>query len=263
MPPHLHKAIIKKCAAKNLHILCEKPLAHNIDDAQIIKHQLQYKEIVYMPCHQYKYAPVWKLFNEYAKKINDTKMYLQFDVIRLKADSGFDSSNPNWRTNNGAISGGGITVDTGAHYFYLILEMLGLPKSVFANMTRLKHFEYRVEDTSLVQITSEKGIAQVNLTWAGNKRFNSASLVSSSASLFYDGKEIKVLDGDGERTIAVPDMSDKKTYISLFTELFSEFENRISTKNYSNDLLIESTNAMQILDLCKKSNKTKSTLAFK
>ena len=171
VPPHLHKAIIKKCAAKNLHILCEKPLAHNIDDAQIIKHQLQYKEIVYMPCHQYKYAPVWKLFNEYAKKINDTKMYLQFDVIRLKADSGFDSSNPNWRTNNGAISGGGITVDTGAHYFYLILEMLGLPKSVFANMTRLKHFEYRVEDTSLVQITSEKGIAQVNLTWAWEQTF--------------------------------------------------------------------------------------------
>ena len=260
-PPHIHKEIIAKCASENIHILCEKPLSNFIDDSSYIEQIVNSGNIVFVPCHQYKYAMIWKFFNKMAHNISDSKLYLQFDVIRLKADSSFDTNNPDWRVNSG-ISGGGISVDTGVHYFYLILNMLGLPKNIFANLLTLKHHQYGVEDSAFVQVEFEKGLAQINLTWAGNKRYNSAMLVSSEAGLFYNGKELKLTDKDGEIIIPAPDMSDKSVYVSLYIELLTEFYNRIINKNYSLDLLEESINTMKILDYAKKSNELKSTVEF-
>jgi predicted dehydrogenase len=261
LPPHLHKPVIELCIDKGIHILCEKPLTNSLDSAVQIDKIIRSNKIVFIPCHQYKYAPVWKMFNEYANKITDSKIYLQFDVIRLQADNGYDESNPNWRTDPN-YSGGGISVDTGVHYFYLILNMFGLPKSVFSNLMTLKHTDYSAEDSAFIYVQFENGLAQINLTWAGNKRYNSAMLVSSNTSLFYDGKVIELKDGIESRTIQTLDMSDKKVYVSLYVELFKELINRISTKDHTYDLLDESMNTMKLLEMAKISNEKKIRVNF-
>jgi predicted dehydrogenase len=253
LPPFLHKEAIEKCAAKNIHILCEKPLCSDYKDLKEISEALEDKDIVFMPCHQYKYAPVWKEFIKAAETINEKKIFLQFNVIRLNADNGFDNANPNWRTDS-KLSGGGISVDTGAHYFYLIKEILGVPYKLFANLYNLKHKDYNAEDSAFITVDMEKGIAQINLTWAGCKRYNSAMLICDELSLFYDGKSIRKIQDGEESIIDVPDMSDKRVYASLYSELIKDFTQRINSRNFSNEGLEEVALVMNMLEMTKQSN---------
>ena len=257
-PPHTHAEYIKACAARGVHIICEKPLTESQATVAGVSKAVRDAKITFVPCHQYKYSPLWRSIHDIlaSGELGEVTV-AQFSVFRLHADSGTAAWNPEWRTNK-KHSGGGILVDTGAHYFYLIQYFFGVPHGISSILRTLKHHDYGVEDTALVTLEYPKTLVQVNLTWAANSRANSAFIVGTKGSLSYDGSKLLQTGPRGTREIPMPDVSDKKQYIRWYAELFGEFAQRIEGKNHSDDLLIEAEVVMKLLD---ESYRTSHTVA--
>lgn len=253
-PPHTHEEYIKACAGRGLHIICEKPLVHRTEALHAAVGAIESSGVVFMPCHQYKYSPLWRAIKEIIDDgtIGDVTV-AQFNVYRLHADSGTAAWNPEWRTNK-LQSGGGILVDTGAHYFYLTQFFFGVPRTVSSVLRTLKHAAYGVEDTAMVTLEYDRHLIQINLTWAASHRANSVYIAGTLGSLSYDGSKVLLSSTDGVKEIPMPDVSDKKQYVSWYASLFLEFASRIKEKNYAHDQLCEAMNVMKLLDLSYRAN---------
>lgn len=166
-------------------------------------------------------------------------------------------SNP-WRT---ALpeNGGGILLDTGIHYLYLLYWMFGRPGKVSARLSNLFHVNYQCEDTALITLEFERAIAQITVTWAADKRYNDARMVFDSGSIFYEGRNkiIRSLDGI-EEEIPVPDASDKEHYSSLYGEMFGEFADAVENNQPNVGLIEEAYQSIKILSRCRKAASTDS-----
>ncbi|HJV33100.1 MAG TPA: Gfo/Idh/MocA family oxidoreductase [Patescibacteria group bacterium] len=261
-PPHTHAAYLDAFAARGIHCLCEKPLVEHASKSAAVERALRDANVVFMPCHQYKYSPLWRTIHDLIRSGElGVVTTAQFNVYRLQADSGTAAWNPQWRTNK-AQSGGGILVDTGAHYFYLAQYFFGIPKNVSALLRTLKHADYGVEDTASVVLEYPGMLMQMTLTWAASARANSVFIAGSKGSLSYDGTRLVVTHQDGTREIPMPDVSDKKQYVSWYASLLRDFHDRIAAKNTADDLLVEASNVMKLLDLSYRSSEEHRIMPF-
>ena len=260
-PPFTHAHYIRVCEEKGLHIICEKPLTEKLQTSKEISEEIGHSKIVFVPCHQYKYSPLWIAIHD---AINSGGLgritFAQFNVFRLQADTGTAAWNPQWRTDK-TQSGGGILVDTGAHYFYLVQYLFGIPTSLSSVLRTLKHPEYSVEDTAVVMLDYEDKLVQINLTWAASQRANSILVAGTQGSLSYDGTKLLKTTAAGTQEIPMPDISDKNQYIKWYASLFREFTRRVKEKNYSKDLMNEAVKVMELLDLSYNSTKKHSSLS--
>ncbi|MGA2623975.1 MAG: Gfo/Idh/MocA family oxidoreductase [Bacteroidota bacterium] len=259
-PPSTHYDYIRACCSRGLHILCEKPLTESyITSAQLVN-VIRGSEVAFVPCHQYKYSPLWKSIHDSISSGAVGHVALaQFNVFRLQADTGSESWNPAWRTNRNH-SGGGILVDTGAHYFYLAQYFFGMPTRVSALLRTLKHHEYGVEDTAVVILEYDGMLMSVNLTWAAGQRANSVSIVGTEGRLVYDGAKLTLTNANGFKEIPMPDVSDKQQYIRWYASLFKEFIRRVEVKDTGDDLLVEALNVMKLLDLSYRASEKRAVM---
>ncbi len=260
-PPKYHKEIIEWAIEKKLHIICEKPFTTNIDDAKHLYDKIKKSNIKFIPCHQYKFSPLWKEFKFFIDEKNaNEKVFIQFNVFRTGADPGININAQSWRLNE-EISGGGILSDTGFHYLYLSNWLMGKPIKVTTINKNLALQQYQVEDTSLVILEYQQGTIQINLSWAYHARRNEAKLISRQGSLFYGGGEyiIKSKNGNIEK-ISVTDASDKTHYTKLYIKLFSAFNDLISSKSHNQEDLFEAYNTVYLLDKCYESANQQKTL---
>lgn len=258
VPPHLHSEYIKSALKNNVAIICEKPFTKNVNEAKQLKKKIIDSKTIFFPCHQYKYSPIWRNFKNFTEK-SKNGIFLQFNIFRTTADKGFDDKNPGWRTDK-KLSGGGILSDTGTHYLYLTSWILGKQKEISVSNFKLRKNPYSVEDTSFVILNCEKGVAQINLTWAADKRANSAFITDGKKSLTYDGKKMLSYENEKTKEISVPDASDKRTYIKFYEDLFLDFANALNKNKFDKSLIEESYNSVRIPERCYKSARTKKSV---
>lgn len=260
-PPKYHKEIIEWAIEKNLHIICEKPFTLSLLEAKELYKRLNEANILFVPCHQYKYSPLWGAFKSFINELNtDEKIFLQFNIFRTGADPGVNSNSEPWRLDK-EISGGGILSDTGFHYLYLSNWLMDKLIRVTTANHNLADNQSKVEDTSQVILEYERGIVQINLTWAYHSRRNEAKLISKKGSLFYDGRNYLIRNFNGvEEKISVPDASDKSHYTSLYVKLFSDFAEAIQNKNFHKKGLEEAYNTIYLMDKCYKSASERKTI---
>jgi predicted dehydrogenase len=259
-PPHTHAEYIRLCGAKGLHVICEKPLTEKYETSRDLSKFIQESKIVFVPCHQYKYSPLWKTIHDVIKsgEIGDVTV-AQFNVFRLQADTGTAGWNPGWRTSKDH-SGGGILVDTGAHYFYLAQYFFSMPLRVDAVLRTLKHQHYGVEDTAIVTLEYDKMLMQINLTWAAGERANSVFVAGTNGSLSYNGVKLLLSNASGTKELPMPNVADKNQYVSWYASLFKEFHKRIEGRNYSTDLFDEAMNVMKLLNISYYSSNQQSMI---
>lgn len=262
-PPKFHSQLIKESIEHNVNILCEKPFTLNLEEAKETYSLLKNYDKVFMPCHQYKYSPIWQNFKNFLLNENgNSQSILQFNIFRLQADPGGTNFNPAWRTDKN-LSGGGILADSGIHYLYLSQWLLGKPKTVTAKVYNLNHSEYPVEDTAIVTLEFEKAVAQITLTWGADKRVNNARLISSTGSLNYEGKTHLTKNiNNKEEKITVPDASDKAHYFSLYISLIKEFISEIKNKERAVVLVDEAFDSINLLNKCYLSAELGKTISL-
>ncbi|MDR3625914.1 MAG: Gfo/Idh/MocA family oxidoreductase [Ignavibacteriaceae bacterium] len=254
-PPQYHFEMLEKCIAKGLNILCEKPFTLNLKEAEIIREKLLNSSIVFMPCHQYKYSPIWCEFKSFIDSQEDfCRPLLQFNVFRTQADPGLETLSDKWRKAS-IDTGGGILVDTGIHYLYLVNWMLGNPVRIMSNLTTLQHLDYNCEDTAIIVLESPKGAAQITVTWAADKRYNDAKLVCKNGSIYYEGgTKLLKSSSAGIEEIPVPDASDKKNYALQYVSMFRRFFDAVKNNQQNINWIDEAYQSILLLNKCYESS---------
>jgi predicted dehydrogenase len=262
-PPHLHSAIIKDAVQRSLNILCEKPFALSQNEAQELAGILRkHPSIIFMPCHQYRHSHIWKHLYEFKQKAETTAgWFIEFNVFRTEADPGLLGGTTPWRTQS-SISGGGIIADTGVHYLYLCYWIMGMPKAVTVRTQKLYYTAAAVEDTAQIIVEYPDGVVLINLTWAADRRANSARMTTRNGSIIYDGAKMLKYSGGGEEMLSVPDASDKTQYVAMYIQLIEEFLKQ-TADGHQNDVWIdEAYQSVRILEMCYRSADEGRTVFF-
>ena len=178
-PSGLHAQMALDCLASGAHVIIEKPIAMNLNDAQKIKQAAEKNNLVVCNNLQNRFNPAVQALREAVQagrfgKIHGAAMQLRWfrgeDYYRQAA----------WRGTR-ALDGGAM-MNQGIHGIDLLCWMLGKPRRVTAITTRLMH-PVEMEDLGMAVVEFEGGaLAAIECT-----------------TLRYPGAEESVLELSGER----------------------------------------------------------------
>ena len=244
----VHAEIVNAALDKNIHVLCEKPLATTMEDARdVIKHAVEAKRVLF-PCHNYKHAPVIKAIREVikSKKIGEITS-ISLNTFRNTHAKGLAHWKTDWRRSK-EYSGGGIAMDHGSHSLYLTYEWLGgYPKSVTSSMYNLSQGKYDTEDNFNATFEFESGLANLQLTWTAGIRKVIYTLQGTKGAITVDDDDMQVavMEGDDStdinhvakwnvETFNVKSNWMDSSHMSWFNSMFDLFLKAIKEEDYLN-----------------------------
>jgi predicted dehydrogenase len=151
-PPDCHSAMAQAAIDAGKHVLIEKPLALNVNDARALLKSAEAKGIVHAVDFEMRYLPALA----YAKELIDEKylgQLLLVDVtmgmLRPWGEHG------NWAAED--ARGGGILMELGSHFIDALLWWFGDVRAVFAgrrthfSTVKIPTFEPKLRETILVK----------------------------------------------------------------------------------------------------------------
>ncbi len=215
--------------SQGYHVLCEKPVAVNRAEATKLAAAALDAERVVMPCHQYRFNPVWLRLKRWLDDGLIGRWYLaEFRVYRVAADpgggegGGAGNSSVPWRGRR-ADGRGGVLLDHGTHLVYELLDVAGPPQSVRAWTGRLRHGGYDVEDTAQILFSYPDRMATMFLTWAARRRETEIRFIGERGSITWSGGILTLeREGKTESFDHTVDL-DKASYSKWFAGLFHDF----------------------------------------
>ncbi len=265
LPPGLHAWALREAAARRLDVLCEKPLCRTVAEAEPLAGILAESPIVFLPCHQYHYAPSWHAVADAVRNGEIGALrFVEWSVWRTEANPGNPHWLPAWRT-DGAISGGGILMDHGVHVVYQLRSLLGDPVAVTARLRSLRDQSYAVEDTAAVILEYPETTARLGFTWGAPIREITSRLVGTRG-------EIRVTDDRIEMRRAGPrpetrtlrfesGLSHGSSHAAWFVPLFREFVTRVRRGDHRRDGWDEALASLRTLEACYDSASQGRTMA--
>lgn len=215
--------------SQGYHVLCEKPVAVNRAEASRLASAARDARRVVMPCHQYRFNPVWRRVKQWLDEGVIGRWYLaEFRVYRLAADSGASNDAIPWRGRR-ASGRGGVMLDHGTHLVYELLDVAGPPHAVRAWTGRLRHGGYDVEDTAQILFEYPNRMATMFLTWAARRRETEIRFIGERGSITWSGGMLTLeRDGQTESFDHTVDL-DKASYAKWFADLFRDFATTLDT----------------------------------
>jgi len=159
-PPVYHCQIACQLLRNGIHVLCEKPFATTVEDAETMIEMAEANDLVLMMSSKFRYVE---------------------DIVRAKAmiasgllgdivffENKFCSPlNMNGRWNGDpAISGGGVVMDNGTHSVDIARYLLGPIQSI-SLLEGKKIMGLEVEDTAILSFTTASGVlGTIHLSWS-------------------------------------------------------------------------------------------------
>ena len=256
-PPSSHLPLALWALEQGLHVLCEKPVVTTRADAQRLAAAASSASRVVVPCHQYRFNPVWRQIGEWVRDGAIGHWHLaELSVYRLKADGG---ALP-WRSQRGA-SGGGILLDHGTHLLYSLFDLGGEPRTIQAWTGRLRHLEYEVEDTAQLVIGFADRMATVMLTWAAGHRENRVRIIGERGTIDWHGGMLTLeAEGRERRAIDYTAQLDKRSYATWFTGLFGAFADAMD-RGQSDEALADVARVGTVLEAAYESARSGRAVA--
>jgi predicted dehydrogenase len=245
-PPSVHAELIERALARGCHILCEKPLTTRLEDGEALARRLRSSGTVFMPGHQYHYAPAWKAIRHAlsAGEIGELR-FGSISIERQQANAGNRFWKPAWRT-HGRISGGGILMDHGAHLFYQLRAILGDPVRISAQIATRRHFTYGVEDTASCCLDFDRATVQLQLTWASDRRQTQHRYVGSAGTICCGEAVVEINGRSGRTMVPLPaGFSADSSHSAWYESLFDDFLGRIERSDFDTAPLDEAVAALR------------------
>jgi len=235
-PTSSHLELTLWALERGLHVLCEKPVALSGAEAARIRLAAHRAGRVVMPCHQYRFNPVWRQVREWLDAGAIGRWHLaEFDVYRPHADAGAGRTALPWR-GQAAQSRGGVLLDHGTHLIYELLDVAGPPTAVQAWTGRLLHSAYDVEDTAQVLLQYPDRLGRMFLTWAAHHRENRIRFIGADGWIEWRGGQLSISRGGQVVTTDHSAELEKSAYAGWFGGLFSAFADAIDANDLSGGL---------------------------
>lgn len=241
-PPAEHARLAHMALTRGLHVLCEKPLTTDPNEAtQLLAHARLVKRVVF-PCHNYKHAPVVKAIRSAIESGKIGAVHsVTLDTFRATHARGVPEWQPDWRRDL-RWSGGGIGMDHGSHTFYLAFEWLqGYPLAVSARTFNRQPGRWNTEDTLTAVVRFPAGTATVHLTWTAGVRKVLYTLHGDQGALTIDDDDVQLAvmadetrppaQWNFEHSSIASDWMDP-SHVGWFDGLFDEFRGAIARDDY-------------------------------
>lgn len=162
-PPNTHKEISIDALRRGVHVVCEKPLALSLSDAQSMLAVANEHDVVLTMASKFRY--VEEVLE--ARKILESGSLGELVLCENTFTSRLDMSH-RWNSSRD-VAGGGVLIDNGTHSVDLIRFMLGPIREVMA-VEGIRAQGLEVEDTAQVFLRSDDGVrATIDLSWSIDK----------------------------------------------------------------------------------------------
>lgn len=168
LPHHLHKDAIVAAAAAGKHILCEKPLCLNLEEAAVCNAAIDRAGITFMSAHNTCFMPSLQAARARLDERALGQVYLLYCADNFVMRAAVTGQLPTtWRSSI-ATKGGGELIDTGYHPTYRLLYLAGSPAVEVTAMTgRYRVHGWEGEDTAQVMVRFADGVIGTILSsWA-------------------------------------------------------------------------------------------------
>ncbi len=159
-----HRPVVEQAAAAGVHVLCEKPLATTLEDAEAMRAACEHAGVVLMTAYPVRFHPGFRELRERVRR---------GDVGRVLAITGTNNgqapiASRRWFV-DAELAGGGALMDHTVHLADLLDDLLeDQPHSVYAQVNRIVHAdEVGVETGGLVALTYPDGVvATIDCSWS-------------------------------------------------------------------------------------------------
>ena len=183
-PPHLHKPICLEALRRGKHVLCEKPLARNPQEAKEIMDAAQENEVKLKCGFNLRHHPGILQAREWLEQ----GIIGELNFIRCRygigGKPGYDKD---WRANL-EISGGGQLMDQGMHALDLSRWFTGEFSEAFGFLSTSFWDIAPLEDNAFALFRSEKGqIASIHVSWTQWKNLFSFELFGRDGYITVEG----------------------------------------------------------------------------
>ncbi|QEE43029.1 MULTISPECIES: Gfo/Idh/MocA family oxidoreductase [unclassified Methylobacterium] len=149
-PNHLHRGAVEALAAAGKAILCEKPMAATLDDADAIVRAVGDRKIFYGTAFDQRHHPAHRAIRAQveAGRLGTVTTVRIVYACWLGRDWS-EAGQPNWRI-DAAQAGGGALMDLAPHGLDLVDFLLGEPIADLAALTQTRAQDYSVDDGALL-----------------------------------------------------------------------------------------------------------------
>jgi predicted dehydrogenase len=213
------------------HVLCEKPVALTAREACRIADASRAAGRVVMPCHQYRYNPVWVQLRKWLAEDAIGRWHLaELRVYRLMADRGTSADPTPWRGLQ-ANARGGILLDHGTHLVYQLLDAAGVPPRVRAWTGLLRHRDYDVEDSAHLLFEYPERLGLMFLTWGARHRESQVRFIGDEGSIDWTGGTLRLERNGSVECFDYSAQLEKSAYPAWFAGLFNAFADAMDTGN--------------------------------
>ncbi|WP_134703063.1 Gfo/Idh/MocA family protein [Ammoniphilus sp. YIM 78166] len=209
--PSLHAQMVVDAAEAGVKgILCEKPMALNMEEVQQMLDVCKKHEVVLLVAHQRRYHPI----HQYVKQAIEANRIGK--VTRLE----------------GWVGKGWDLMSWGTHWVDMLRHYLNDPKveSVFAKADWTKQqtrYGHPVEDEMLLQISFAGGATgYINLTPTAPEVAGTLIVGTEGIIETNEGGVVKVINKDG---ITLPELEQQATWDSVYIDLVLDLINSIET----------------------------------
>lgn len=159
LPHHLHHSAIVTAASAGRHVLCEKPLCLDMDEAERIEKAVEASGVTMMCAHNQLQWPAVREAREIVESGRLGRPYFvrTLDCFRQRIPPGAPRSVSHWRADP-EKAGGGELLDTGYHPTYRLLYLAPAPVAAVTAMTASLYLtDMEAEDTANVLVSFADG----------------------------------------------------------------------------------------------------------
>lgn len=183
-PVAYHRSLVAEAARHGKHVLCEKPLALTVSEAE--------EAIEICAVHGVKLAVGYMMrfhgAHQRLKELIDSGALGQVVLGRAQLTCWYPPIPGAWRQDR-ALGGGGALMDMGTHCIDLLEMLMGPVESVMADVGTLTH-DYEVDDSALVMlrfVSGAKAIVDSNFNIPDVAAINVLEIYGTQGSVIGEG----------------------------------------------------------------------------
>jgi UDP-N-acetylglucosamine 3-dehydrogenase len=187
-PNYLHAPQSIQALESGTHVLCEKPMATNLTDAEAMKAAAEWAGRVLYIGFNHRFIGKFNL----AKQLLDSGEYGRLLAARIALGHGmYERLSRTW-FGNSALSGGGTLIDNGVHMIDMLRWYGGSITAISAQAHRLLATEGDVEDNAIaVMQLANGGIASLQCSWTWPPKYTLLfSMICEHGTLDLSGNEV-------------------------------------------------------------------------
>jgi predicted dehydrogenase len=204
-PPHTHAAIALEAIAAGKHIVCEKPFARNIEEAEQMLAAAERAGIVHFLGTEFRFQTTQSLATRAVKQgmIGVPKLATLIMNVPVLADPAGEV--PSWWGD--AADGGGWLGAYASHIIDQLRMTVGEMSGVSASVSLLSDRDWSADDTYTIHFRTREGCEGVLQSTAGGwgPPVVCTRFYGSKGTVSVQGNDVLLSDASGTRVLDVPE----------------------------------------------------------